>query len=38
VAFGPHYELGVVGAEVVARVPFLCDQHPFVVTVLQRSE
>ena len=37
VAFGPHYELGVVGAKVVARVPFLCDEHPFVVTVLQRS-
>ena len=38
VAFGPHYELGVVGAKVVARVPFLCDEHPFVVTVLRRSD
>lgn len=36
VAFGPQYEIGVVGATVVARVPFLCDEHPLVVTVLQR--
>lgn len=38
VAFGPSYEIGVVGATVVARVSFVCEGHPLVVTILQRAE
>jgi chemotaxis protein CheX len=38
VAFGPSYEIGVVGATVVARVSFVCEGHPLVVTVLQRDD
>ena len=38
VAFGPSYEIGVVGATVVARVAFTCEGHPLVVTILQGSE
>jgi chemotaxis protein CheX len=38
VAFGPSYEIGVVGATVVARVSFVCQGHPLVVSVLQRAE
>ena len=38
VAFGPSYEIGVVGATVVAQVPLLCEGHPLVVTILQRSD
>ena len=38
VAFGPSYEIGVVGASVVARVSFLCEGRPLVVTVLQRAD
>jgi len=37
VVFGPQYEIGVVGATVVVRVPFRCEEQPLVVTVLQRS-
>ena len=37
VAFGPSYEIDVVGATVVARVTFVCEGHPLVVTLLQRS-
>jgi chemotaxis protein CheX len=35
VALGSHYEIDVVGTTVLARVPFLCDGHPLVVTVLE---
>jgi chemotaxis protein CheX len=38
VAFGPSYEIGVVGATVVARVSFVCEGHPLVVTVLERDD
>jgi chemotaxis protein CheX len=38
VAFGPSYEIGVVGAAVVARVTFVSVGHPLVVTILQRSD
>ena len=38
VAFGPSYEIGVVGATVVGRVSFVCEGHPLVVTILQRSD
>ena len=38
VAFGPSYEIGVVGATVVARVPFVCEGQPLVVTVLRRTD
>lgn len=38
VAFGPSYEIGVVGATVVARVSFVCEGHPLVVSILQRSD
>ena len=38
VAFGPSYEIGVVGATVVARVTFVCEGHPLVVTLLQRAD
>jgi chemotaxis protein CheX len=38
VAFGPSYEIGVVGAAVVARVAFTCEGHALVVTILQGSE
>ncbi len=38
VAFGPSYEIGVVGATVVARVSFVCEGHPLVVTILERDD
>ena len=38
VAFGPSYEIGVVGATIIARVSFACEGHPLVVSVLQRSD
>lgn len=38
VAFGPSYEIGVVGAAVMARVAFVCEGHSLVVTILQRSD
>jgi chemotaxis protein CheX len=38
VAFGPSYEIGVVGATVVARVSFVCEAHPLLVTILQRAD
>lgn len=37
VAFGPSYEIDVVGAIVLARVSFVCEGHPLVVTIFQRS-
>jgi len=37
VAFGSHYEIDVVGPTVLARVSFLCDGHPLVVTVLEEK-
>jgi CheY-specific phosphatase CheX len=38
VAFGPDYQLSVVGTEPVASATFTCEGRPFVVTLLQRSE
>ena len=38
VAFGPGYEIGVVGATVIAQVPFACEGHPLVVSILQDSD
>lgn len=38
VAFGPRFELGVSGTTVLARVPFICDGQPLVVTILERSD
>lgn len=38
VAFGPSYEIGVVGTTVVARVSFVCEGHPLEVTILQRFD
>jgi chemotaxis protein CheX len=38
VAFGPSYEIGVVGATVVALVSFVCEGHPLLVTILQRAD
>lgn len=35
VAFGSHYEIDVVGTTVLARVSFLCDGQPLVVTLLE---
>lgn len=38
VAFGPSYEIGVVGATAIAGVSFVCEGHPLVVTLLQCSD
>jgi chemotaxis protein CheX len=38
VAIGPEYGIDVVGATVVARVSFVCEGHPLVVTILQSSD
>ena len=38
VAFGPSYEIGVVGSTVVCRVSFVCEGHPLAVTILQGSD
>jgi chemotaxis protein CheX len=38
VAFGQSYEIGVVGSTEVARVSFVCEGHPLVVTILERSK
>lgn len=37
VALGTNYEISVVGTEAVATVPFTCNDHPLVVTLVQRS-
>ena len=37
VALGSDYDMAVVGSRVVARVPFVCDALPLVVTLVERS-
>ena len=38
VAVGSDYNMAVVGSTVVARVPFICDGQPLVVTLVERSD
>lgn len=37
VAFGTHYQIGVVGSDVLATVSFSCKDLPLVVSVVKRS-
>jgi chemotaxis protein CheX len=37
VAFGTSYEISVVGARILATVPFLSESHKLIVSVVQRS-